>query len=103
MNYTMTKPCDACPFLNTANNRRTFKMRRLMEFASGAFPCHKTAKIIEDEQGESEGFTAKANSQHCAGALIFCEKRNMPSQMMRIAERLGMYDRRKLDMKANVR
>lgn len=40
---------------------------------------------------------------HCAGALIFLEKRYRPNQLMRISERLGMYDRTKLDMKAKVR
>lgn len=97
----MTKPCDQCPFL--LKNKRAFTLRRLVEFASGQFPCHKTAEIIEDENGYSEGFTAKKNSQHCAGALIFNEKRNSPSQMMRICERIGMYDRTKLDMESQVR
>lgn len=97
----MTKPCAECPFLNTANMRRGFTLRRLNEFAEGTFPCHQTAKLDDGDEGAA--YIAKENSQHCAGALIFCEKRNRPSQMMRISERLGMYDRRKLDMKANVR
>lgn len=42
------------------------------------------------------------DSQHCAGALIFLEKIEEPHQMMRICERLGMYDRTKLDMDAPV-
>ena len=45
---------------------------------------------------------SKGGEAHCAGALILLEKLNLPSQMMRIAERLGMYDRRKLDMLAPV-
>jgi len=39
---------------------------------------------------------------HCAGALILLEKLEQPSQMMRIAERLRMYDARQLDMDAPV-
>jgi hypothetical protein len=35
--------------------------------------------------------------------LIFNEKREQPHQMMRICERLGMYDMTKLDMEADVR
>lgn len=97
MNYTMTTPCAECPFLNTPNFKRGFTLRRLKEFASGEFPCHKTAADTE------EGFTAKKDSLHCAGALIFNEKRHTSTQMMRICERIGLYDRRKLDMKANVR
>ena len=99
MNYTMTAPCDACPFLNTPNNKRAFSVRRLKDFASGSFPCHKTADIDE----EASEFIANEASVHCAGALIFNEKRRQSTQMMRIAERLGMYDYRKLNMKANVR
>ncbi len=94
MNYTMTTPCSECPFLKSVKG---FTMKRLAEFAQGAFPCHKSAEVVDDE------FHAKDNSVHCAGALIFCEKRDRPNQMMRIAERLGMYDRTALDMNAPVR
>ena len=93
----MTEPCDACPFLKGSPLNKTLSKRRLLEFASGQFPCHKACDSTE------EGFTPKNDkTPHCAGALIFNEKRNTPHQMMRIAERLGMYDRTKLNMKANV-
>jgi hypothetical protein len=99
MKYSMTTPCDACPFLRSMAHG--FSMRRLREFASGEFPCHKTAKLNDDDlDGRYE---ATENSVHCAGALIFNEKRERPHQMMRICERLGMYDASKLDMRANVR
>lgn len=91
MKYTMTKPCDACPFLKAM--KRGFTIRRLHQFSKGEFPCHKTA----DTDEETSDFIARADSQHCAGALIFLEKREKPHQMMRIAERLGLYDMRKLD------
>lgn len=97
MKYTMTSPCDACPFLDTPQMRRGFSMQRLRQFASGQFPCHKTADSTD------EGFTANENSVHCAGALIFLEKREAPNQMMRISERLGFYDMTKLNMDAPVR
>lgn len=100
MNYTMTTPCAACPFLN--KHRHAFPARRLEEFASGAFHCHKTGTIEEDDEG-SENFVATADSQYCAGALIYLEKRERPNQIMRIAERLGLYDHSKLNMKAPVR
>jgi hypothetical protein len=74
----------------------------LREFASGEFPCHKTAEVQEDEDGTS-GFIAAEGSQHCAGALIFLEKRGESHQMMRINERLGYYDARNLSMEASVR
>lgn len=97
MKYTQTKPCKECPFLNSMKNG--FTMKRLKEFASGEFPCHKSADM-DEEEGE---FKATSKSVHCAGALIFLEKRGQSHQMMRITERFGNYDFKKLDMKADVR
>lgn len=96
MKYTQTTPCKECPFLNSM--KKGFTIKRLHEFASGQFPCHKSAE--ENEDGE---FEATSKSVHCAGALIFLEKRKQPNQMMRISERLGLYDYRKLNMEADVR
>ena len=92
MKYNLTKPCDACPFL-IANN---FTFKSLLEHSSGEFPCHKACDL-DDEDGM---FVEKSNGKtpHCAGALIFLEKQDRPHQMMRICERLGMYDRTKLDL-----
>lgn len=99
MNYNgRSEPCDDCPFLNTPNMRRAFTIRRLNEFCQGEFPCHQTAALSNDDE-----YVATKKSHYCAGALIFMEKRNQPNQMMRICERLGMYDRTKLDMEANIR
>ena len=78
--------------------RHGFDMERLKDFASGEFPCHKSAALSE----ETGDFNATDSSVHCAGALIFNEKRGSHHQMMRIVERLGMYDHTKLDMKAPV-
>lgn len=96
MKYTLTEPCDACPFLKGSG----FKMAALRAHAAGEFACHKACDVDE----ETGGFVEKANGKtpHCAGALIFLEKRNQPHQMMRICERFGDYDRTKLNMKANV-
>lgn len=95
MKYTQTTPCKQCPF-----TMKSFPLRRLKEFASyGEFHCHKSG--IQDE--ETQEFIPTNESVVCAGMLIFNEKRNEPNQMMRIAERLGIYDRSKLNMKAKVR
>lgn len=98
MHYNMTALCPECPFLNQPNMRRAFPLQRLKAFASGEFACHQACDLNED--GE---FEPKDDSPHCAGALIFNEKHNRPHQMMRICERLGMYDRSKLNMTTNVR
>ena len=95
MKYTMRKPCDACPFLIGSN----FTKRSLDMHAAGEFACHKTCEVNEDS-GDYE--PRGDRSVHCAGALIYLEKRNNPHQMMRICERIGAYDRTKLEMDAPV-
>lgn len=99
MHYKLTTPCPDCPFL--AANAAAYGIDRLEEFASGEFPCHKTAELVEVDDGAAQ-YHATRSSQHCAGALIYLEKQQRPHQMMRIAERLGMYDARQLDMNAPV-
>jgi hypothetical protein len=103
MKYDKTTPCDNCPF----RSDKPFPLApgRVLEIEQslvrGDFPCHKTTVETEDEQGFSER-EATDKSQHCAGALILLEKLQSPSQMMRICERIGLYDARKLDMSAPV-
>lgn len=97
MTYDLTSPCDACPFLRSMSHG--FSVARLEEFASGAFHCHKTG-TTDEETGD---LIAIRNSKACAGALIYLEKRDRSNQMMRIAERLGLYDHTKLNMSADVR
>lgn len=63
----------------------------------GTFSCHKTTDIGD----EGEVIETK-NTQHCAGALILLEKIERPNQMMRWMERIGKYDRNRLDMNAPV-
>lgn len=95
MKYTLTTPSDQRPFLKGSG----FTFDRLHEHASGEFPCHKACKV-DDETGN---FVPRGDkTPHCAGALIFLELQDAPHQMMRICERLGLYDREKLDMSAPV-
>jgi hypothetical protein len=97
MKYDLKNPCALCPFRNDAG-RLYVHPTTLEGMAAGEFCCHKTGKV-DDETGDIE---PTRNSQHCAGALIMLEKMNRPHQMMRISERLGRYDRRKLNMEAPV-
>lgn len=95
MKYDLYIPCGNCPF-----RREGFiplRPDRVEEIAEGMlstqgseFACHKTTD--HDEDGET--CTTK-DSLHCAGALIFAEKSGNATQMMRICERIGMYDARK--------
>lgn len=97
MKYDLTSPCGLCPFRND-DKRLYVDAERLAEMASGEFCCHKTTDV-DDESGD---YAPKPESQHCAGALIFLEHLGQPHQMMRICERLGIYDHRKLSMDAPV-
>ena len=96
----MKRPCAKCPFLRRGPMR--LREHRIIEIAEmfngdtgtqgGTFPCHETVDYSHDDGGRET-----KDSKHCAGALIFAEKHEAPTQMMRISERLGMYDRTKLE------
>lgn len=101
MSYKLTSPCPHCPFrTDIAPFLRKGRIDDIeRSLIRSEFPCHKTTH--EQEQDE-EHYTPNGKEEHCAGALILLEKLERPSQMMRICERLGLYDARKLDMNAPV-
>lgn len=105
MLFTLRKPCKNCPFRTDITFHLT--VERAEEIAHAVtdgdqtFACHKTTIDVEDDEGESE-MVAGDTTQHCGGVLIMLEKMEQPNQMMRIAERIGLYDRTKLDMDAPV-
>ncbi len=104
MNFNLKKPCANCPF--RTDIRPFLTTGRAEEIVESiidmqqTFPCHKTTVASDDY--EYGGMTTTEKSEHCAGALILLEFAERPNQMMRIAERLGMYDRTKLDMESPV-
>lgn len=97
----MKKPCPHCPF-RTDCLKGWLGAARAEEIAESitdrqqTFPCHETCSHEDGEHIPTD------EEQHCAGAMILLEKINRPNQMMRIAERLRMYDHTKLDMTAPV-
>lgn len=97
--FDLTSPCPKCPF--RTDIEPFLRPDRVMEIeeslVQAEFPCHATLDYSSDSEGARTEKTA-----HCAGALILLEKLERPSQMMRIAERLGLYVRAKLDMAAPV-
>lgn len=103
MNYSKTSPCDNCPF--RSDKPFYLPAARVREIENGLvrgdFACHKTTVFCDGEDGMGDRCETE-KSLHCAGALILLEKLEQPSQMMRICERLGLYDRTKLDMSAPV-
>lgn len=54
----------------------------MLDTQGATFACHKTTGVLGNDP----------KHLHCAGALIFAEKHQNATQMMRIAERLGAYD-----------
>lgn len=103
--FDLIRPCAHCPF------RRDIpgflygdRMQQIMnDLLNGqSFHCHETVEDNEDDENGSDGPTVTSESQHCAGASILLEKLDRPNQMMRICERLRMYDRTKLVMTSPV-
>lgn len=96
MKFDLTRPCPLCPFrtdLDSGPYLYRERARQIVEtLKTSTFECHETSGLKD----------CKREAQHCAGALIMLERSDRPSQMMRIVERLGMYDRRKLDMSSPV-
>ena len=95
MKYDLKTPCHNCPFLVEGGIRLSGDARvREVAFSSGGeFPCHKTTVRGEDEDGE-EDLVATRQSQVCAGAITFAyfSEDGYPGQMMRIAERLKLFN-----------
>lgn len=101
MNFSLKRPCAKCPFRTDVRPylrpERAEEILLAITEQDATFACHETTE--HDEDGDHM-LTAK--EQHCAGALIMLEKMDQPNQMMRIAERMGFYDRTKLHMDAPV-
>lgn len=97
MKFDLKKPCKDCPFVVGSSTNITLAEGRIKEIVhsitdeDSSFPCHKTL-----------GYDGKkVPKQHCAGATIFLERigeHGRPNQMLRIAERLGLYDRSKIEL-----
>lgn len=100
MKYDLRKPCPHCPFRNDIKPYLTAERVQDIQdgLVRGDFACHETT-VFDDDADDT---VVTENSQHCAGALILKEKLGESSQLMRIAERLGMHDHRKLDMTSPV-
>lgn len=92
LKFDLLTPCVDCPFrVGAFQGLHPDFVEEMTENALGnpgrMFACHKTT---------TEGGAPAHQEQHCAGALIFSEKHEHATQMMRIMERIGQYDRTKL-------
>lgn len=104
--YNLVRPCAKCPFRTDVppylTSERVFEIAHDV-LAGSDFYCHQTTvPAPEDDEEWGSSMMAGDRTQVCAGSLILMEKTGRPNQMMRIAERLGMYDSSRLDMDAPV-
>lgn len=101
MKFNKHDPCEQCPFRNDKPGflRREFAAELIVsvEKHDAHFPCCQTTDFNDEGEAVSTDKTS-----HCAGALIYLEKHDNPNQLMRIAEQLESYDRRKLKMDSPV-
>ncbi len=92
MKWRMPKPCEDCPFNADGPGlhlRESLRPRRWLDILralrhDGHFICHKT--------GPSTGDGSKLT---CAGAIEWQKKRGLPSQYVRICERLEYFNKQK--------
>lgn len=119
MKYELTGPCRNCPFRNdTPTYLRAERAEEISDslMSGSTFPCHKTVDYTSsdedtgDEGADDDGEGADDDgegrlterSQSCGGAMATMERNGFANQMMRIAERLGLYDANKIDPAAPV-
>lgn len=97
MQFDLVKPCDNCPFRTDIRpylrKGRIAAIKQSLVRDNATFACHKTTRA---------GGASGRKQQHCAGALILCEKTDTPAGVIQIAERLGLYDPSRLDMSSPV-
>lgn len=103
--YGLITPCANCPFRSDVRPYITAGRAKEILTSQGEFHCHKTVELgepIEDDDETWGEVLEDKNAQVCAGFLICLENDGSPNQMMRIAERLRLYDPSKLRMDAPV-
>lgn len=102
MKFTMTTPCDDCPFRYDVHPFiRPDRVLEIQEYNDGGFPCHKTVNYNDD------GEVGLRNGEiHCAGSLILQANEGAFGQLARIAMRMNSdgkgFDPENLDMDAQV-
>lgn len=83
-------PCKTCPFRTGPNGLRHLGTERAEEIVGSVLQGGQTFTCHDDIS------KPRSKRQHCVGVMLMLEKIDRPNQMMRVAERLGMYDRTKL-------
>lgn len=97
MDYDMKKPCECCPFrrgtaMRLTEGRVAEVVGLMLNPNGGEFPCHRTIEHMDGDGDNTVWRERNGKGKHCAGALIFAEKNGTSTQMMRVCERIGVYD-----------
>ncbi|OTG87843.1 hypothetical protein [Acinetobacter sp. ANC 3813] len=101
MNFDLRAPCGNCPFRTDVKTNYDWLGKGRAEgiaqtLNENVFPCHKTT--IHDDDGEYDAFNPK--EQACYGAIVVLEHEGklFQNQMMRIADRFGMYQHHQINL-----
>lgn len=91
--FKVRTPCANCPFRNDITPY--LRQARVHDLVTGdnVFMCHKTL---------TPSMRVGKYSAACAGFLAFMERCGKRNQMMQVAERLGLYDPKRLNPNAPV-
>lgn len=104
MRFDLRRPCAECPFRNDRPGylrpSRAASLFDALTVEGVTFTCHKTLDYSNCDEEGNPGKREDKDDQHCAGALIMLEKAKLTSanQMLRIAQGLGIYDPKGLDL-----
>lgn len=93
--FNCNAPCAKCPFRNDITPYlRASRVREIITstvYGEATFQCHET--VTHDDDGEA---IRNGKELICAGSLIMAESIGRVPQLVRIAERFGEYDHKKL-------
>lgn len=99
--YSLKKPCANCPFLKDKTKAIDLHPDRvpgiindLISGEASSFSCHKTTsgEWQESEDAEDDVYVPGGKELQCAGSLIVLEKMGIQTDVMQIAQRIGMYE-----------
>jgi hypothetical protein len=102
MQFQLTRPCKDCPFRSDI----PFYLHpaRVVAILEGIFQDEETFTCHNAAYGRwhRDTYRPDRNDQHCAGALLLIHREDVGHRMTQIAEQLGLYDPRTLDLHAPV-
>lgn len=86
MRFDLKRPCAQCPYtrgdtaVRLPESRTASLISYALEEPGSTFPCHKTVRNEDVEE------------QFCAGLLLFAEKQQVETHMLRMAKVMRLYN-----------